>query len=167
MRIFRKCKFILKIKYSIIKATTYYGKQSKLNVHTFIYIPNKWSMDNITQNEGFGKRKYFSFEERKILEKLCKEDRYRRSIGEKGISKRSMGEILGRSHSTIKKELERMPRYELVYSASWAHGDYLRKQQNKGNVRKLDRDITLRSAVIEGILGDKSPEQISKRIKKL
>lgn len=124
-------------------------------------------MDNIIQMEGFAKRKYFSFEERKILEKLCLEDRSQRSVGEKGISKRSMGKILGRSHSTIKEELERMPRYELVYSASWAHRDYLRKQANKGNVRKLDRDIVLRSAVIEGILGDKSPEQISRRIRKL
>lgn len=124
-------------------------------------------MDNFTQNEGFAKRKYFSFEERKILEKLSREDRYFRGIGEKGISMRSMGKILDRSHSTIKEELERMPRYELIYSASWAHGDYLRKQQNKGNVRKMDRDIALRSAVIEGILGDKSPEQISRRIRKL
>jgi len=124
-------------------------------------------MSNNTQNESFAKRKYFSFEERKILEKLVLEDRCQRSIGEKGISMRSMGKILSRSHSTIKEELERLPRYELVYSATWAHGDYLKKQQNKGNVRKLDRDIVLRSAVIEGILGDKSPEQISKRIKKL
>jgi len=136
-------------------------------VHTFIYILNKWSMDHIIQIECFAKRKYFSFEERKILEKLSREDREKRNIGEKGISLRSMAKILGRVHSTIREELERVPRYELVYSATWAHGDYLRKQQNKGNVRKLDRDITLRSAVIEGILGDKSPEQISKRIKKL
>jgi IS30 family transposase len=82
-------------------------------------------MDNIIQIEGFAKRKYFSFEERKILEKLCLEDRYQRSIGEKGISVRSMAKILGRSNSTITEELKRMPRYELVYSASWAHGDYL------------------------------------------
>ena len=108
-------------------------------------------MDNIIQMEGFAKRKYFSFEERKILEKLCREDRYQRSIGEKGISMRSMAKILGRVHSTIKEELERLPRYELVYSASWAHGDYLRKQRSKGNVRKLERNVALRSAVIEGI----------------
>lgn len=124
-------------------------------------------MDNIIQMEGFAKRKYFSFEERKILEKLCKEDREKRSIGEKGISIRSMAKILGRSHSTIMEELKRLPRYELIYSASWAQRDYLIKQQNKGNIRKLDRDMILRNTVIEGILGDKSPEQISKRIKKL
>ena len=109
-------------------------------------------MRDITQNEGLAKRKYFSFEERKILEKLCLEDRYQRSLGEKGISMRSMGKILGRVHSTIKEELKRLPRHEIIYSASWAHGDYLRKQQNKGNVRKLDRDLTLRNAVIAGIL---------------
>ena len=124
-------------------------------------------MRDITQNEGLAKRKYFSFEERKILEKLCLEDRYQRSLGEKGISMRSMGKILGRVHSTIKEELKRLPRHEIIYSASWAHGDYLRKQQNKGNVRKLDRDLTLRNAVIAGILWDKSPEQISHRIQKL
>ena len=136
-------------------------------MHTFIYIPNKWSMNDFTQKEGFAKRKYFSFEERKILEKLCKEDREKRNIGEKGISKRSMAKILERTHSTIIEELKRVPRYELIYSASWAHRDYLLKQANKGNVRKLDQNITLRNAVIEGLLGDKSPEQISKRIKKL
>jgi IS30 family transposase len=124
-------------------------------------------MDNNTQNDGFAKRKYFSFSERQILEKLCFEDRYKRSIGEKGISLRSMGKILGRSHSTIKEERERLPRYELVYSASWAHRDYLSKQQNKGNVRKLDKDPKLREVVIEGILGDKSPEQVAERVRTL
>lgn len=136
-------------------------------MQTFIYIPNKWSMDDFIQKEGFAKRKYFSFEERKILEKLCLEDGEKRSVGEKGISARSMGRILRRSHSTITEELKRMPRYELVYSAAWAHRDYLVKQANKGNVRKLDRDIVLRNAVMEGILGDKSPEQVSKRIQTL
>ena len=124
-------------------------------------------MDNNTQNDGFAKRKYFSFSERQILEKLCFEDRYKRSIGEKGISLRSMGKILGRSHSTIKEERERLPRYELVYSASWAHRDYLSKQQSKGNVRKLDKDPKLREVVIEGILGDKSPEQVAERVRTL
>ena len=66
-------------------------------MYTFIYIPNKWSMDNIMQIEGFAKRKYFSFEERKILEKLCLEDRCQRSIGEKGISVRSMAKIPDRT----------------------------------------------------------------------
>ena len=117
--------------------------------------------------EGFAKRKYFSFEERKILEKLCREDREKRSIGKKGISVRSIAKILGRAHSTITEELKRLPRHEIIYSASWAHRDYLLKQTNKGNVRKLDRDMILRNAVVEGILGDKSPEQISERIKKL
>jgi IS30 family transposase len=124
-------------------------------------------MDNIIQMEGFAKRKYFSFEERKILEKLCREDKEKRNIGEKGISIRSIAKILGRAHSTITEELKRIPRYELIYSASWAHRDYLMKQANKGNVRKLDRDMILRNAVIEGILGDKSPEQISRRIHRL
>ena len=124
-------------------------------------------MDNNTEKEAFAKRKYFSFEERKILEKLCLEDMEHRKNGEKGISLRSIGKILGRAHSTIAEELNRLPQYELVYSASCAHRDYLQKQENKGNVRKLDRDTTLRSVVIEGILGDKSPEQISQRIRKL
>ena len=124
-------------------------------------------MNDFIQTEGFVKRKYFSFEERKILEKLCTEDRYQKSIGKKGVSMRSMAKILGRVHSTIKKELERLPRYELIYSASWAHKDYLLKQANKGNIRKLDKDPRLREVVIEGILGDKSPEQISKRLRTL
>lgn len=76
-----------------------------------------------------------------------------------------MGRILGRSHSTITAELARKPRYELVYRAEWAELDYRRKQENKGNIRKLDKDPKLREAVIEGLLTDKSPEQISNRIR--
>ena len=60
-----------------------------------------------------------------------------------------MSHILGRSHSTIKEELERRPQYELVYRAEWAERDYQTKQQNKGNVRKLDKDPKLREVVIE------------------
>ena len=100
-----------------------------------------------------------------MLEKLCEEDRYHRNKGEKGISVRSMARILHRVHSTVIEELKRKPRYEIVYRAEWAHRDYLAKQQNKGNIRKLDKDPKLREAVIEGLLGDKSPEQISERIR--
>ena len=60
-----------------------------------------------------------------------------------------MGNVLGRSHSTIKEELGRRPWYELIYRAEWAERDYQTKQQNKGNVRKLDKDPKLREAVIE------------------
>lgn len=124
-------------------------------------------MNNFTQVFGNGKRKYFSFEERKRLERLAREDYYLRRSGERGISARSMGKILERSHSTISEELSRKPAHEEYYRAEYAHKDFLRKQENKGNVRKLDKDPRLRKAVMDGITSDCSPEQISKRIRRI
>lgn len=78
-----------------------------------------------------------------------------------------MGDILGRSHSTISEELSRKPAYEEYYKAAFAQKDFLRKQENKGNIRKLDKDPKLRSLVIEGILADCSPQETSNRLKLL
>lgn len=97
-------------------------------------------MNNITQSLGNGKRKYFSFDERKKLEKMLLE----------GISLHSCANILGRGYSTIQEESKRKPSYDR-YRAEYAHRDFLRKQENKGNVRKLDKDPKLRKAVIDGI----------------
>lgn len=123
-------------------------------------------MNNFTQSLSNGKRKYFSFPERKQLEKLVVEDISLRSHGEKGISLRSMGKILGRSHSVISEELWRKHPLD-HYKAEYAHRDFLIKQENKGNVRKLDKDPKLRKAVIEWIIWDQSPEQVAERIRML
>ena len=94
-------------------------------------------MEDFIPVSGFGKRKYFSFEERKALEKMLSE----------GVSARSCAEILGRSKSAVAEESKRKPPYDR-YRAEWAHRDFLAKQRNKGNVRKLDSDPALRRAVL-------------------
>jgi transposase, IS30 family len=82
--------------------------------------------------------------------------------------------MLGRStHTGVLAELKRIPAstnalgQKQAYSAEYAEKDFTIKQENKWNIRKLDKDPKLRSLVIEGILWDKSPEQIEGRIKRM
>lgn len=123
-----------------------------------------WSIKNNTQDIGSGKRKFFSFEERKRLEKLRKQN----------IGIRMCARILERStHTSVLNELKRIPESTNAlgekqdYTAEYAQRDFILKQENKWNIRKLDKDPKLRLLVIEGILWDKSPEQISGRIKRM
>lgn len=60
--------------------------------------------------------------------------------------------------------MKRKPPYDR-YRAEWAHRDFLLKQENKGNVRKLDKDPKLRAAVVDGIRKDSSPEQVAARLR--
>lgn len=53
------------------------------------------------------------------------------------------------------------------YRAEYAQRDFLSAQRSKGNIGKLSSNIHLRSVVIEGILADSSPEQISNRIARM
>jgi transposase, IS30 family len=119
-------------------------------------------MQDTIQDIPFTKRKFFTFEERKRLEKLRN----------RWVGVRECARILGRlSHTPVLTELARIPSYTdalgnpMPYSAEYAEIDYLRKQENKWNIRKLDKDPKLRERVIEWILWDKSPEQIAGRIK--
>lgn len=121
-------------------------------------------MDDFSPILGVGKRKYFSLVERKRLEKLVVENLKLAGLGEKRNSVRSMARTLGRSHQSVLEELGRKPEYDR-YRAEWAERDSLTKQENKGNVRKLDKDPRLRAAVIEGISKDSSPEQVAERIR--
>jgi transposase, IS30 family len=113
-------------------------------------------MTHNTEVWGNLKRKYFSFAERQKLEKLLFE----------GISLRSCADILDRGYSTIQGEAQRKPVYDR-YRASYAHRDFLVKQANKGNVRKLDRNERLREEVLIGITTECSPEQIAARITRM
>ena len=113
-------------------------------------------MTDITLTTPVLKRKYFSFEERKKLEKL-QHDR---------VCVRESARILQRSHSTILRELARAPVYD-IYRAEYAQRDFLSKQRSKGNIGKLSSNTHLRSAVIAGILADSSPEQVSNRIARM
>jgi IS30 family transposase len=110
-------------------------------------------MTHITPSTPVLKRKYFSFEERRYLERLRQQN----------VGIRECARILVRSHSVILRELARAPAYDR-YRAEYAQRVALRAQSNKGNVGKLTSNASLRSAVVEGILRDSSPEQISARI---
>lgn len=94
--------------------------------------------------------KHLTFEERKCIEKMLKE----------GLSKRQIAKILKRSHSSILDEIKRnqMP-YENIYDAESAHERFLKRQNNKGNVKKLGKDHELKRMVITKLQEDYSPEQ--------
>lgn len=100
--------------------------------------------------------KHLNYEERRSIEKMLKE----------GIGVRAVGKILGRSHSSISDEIRRnkMP-YERRYCAETAHERFLRRQNNKGNVRKLEKDEDLKRMVINNLNEDFSPEQTAGLIK--
>lgn len=112
-------------------------------------------MTNNIQDFVITKQKYISFEERKMIEKMNNDN----------ISIRSMAKILVRAHSSISEELKRKHPLD-TYKAEYAHRDYLLKQKNKWNIKKLDKDPRLRKIVIQCINNDWSPEEISKRIKR-
>ena len=77
-------------------------------------------MTNNTQDLSNAKQKYFSFEERQMLEKMNNTQ----------MKARAMARVLGKSHSTILSELKRKHPLD-TYKASYAHKDYLLKQMNK------------------------------------
>ena len=100
--------------------------------------------------------KHFSFQERKSIEKMRKEK----------IGIRVMARILKRSHSSISGELSRNQMLnEKWYCAETAHERFLKRQNNKGNVHKLERDEDLKRMVIENLNQEFSPEQTAGLIK--
>ena len=101
------------------------------------------------------KQKYISFEERKMIEKMNNDN----------IWVRAIARILSRAHSSISEELKRKHPLD-IYKAEYAHKDYFEKQNNKWNVKKLDKDPRLRELVIYCLKKDWSPEEISKRIER-
>jgi len=84
-------------------------------------------MTNNTQYLSNAKQKYISYDERRMIEKM-NNDR---------IWVRAMARILVRAHSSISDELQRKHPLD-VYKADYAHRDYLLKQNNKWNIKKLD-----------------------------
>ena len=81
-------------------------------------------------------------------------------MAKEGLKIREMARVLGRSHSSISEEIGRnKQRYEKWYCAETAHERFLKRQNNKGNVKKLDKDEDLKRMVIENLNEDFSPEQ--------
>jgi len=96
------------------------------------------------------------YEERQILEKLLKKD----------ISKRQIGNILKKSHSTILYELKHHSGKTLDYSAERAQLIYEKRQLNKGNKKKIDCNVELKEFIIKSLKEDWSPEQIAGSLKR-
>ena len=94
--------------------------------------------------------KHLNYEERKCIEKMAQE----------GLKIREMGRILQRSHSSISQEISRnKQKHERLYCADTAHQRFLKRQNNKGNVGKLEKDDDLKRMVIRNLNEDFSPEQ--------
>lgn len=94
--------------------------------------------------------KHLNFQERKCLAKMLKE----------GLRKRQIARILKRSHSSILDEIRRNKMsYEKRYDPETAHERFLKRQNNKGNVKKLEKDEDLKKMVIKNLNDDFSPEQ--------
>lgn len=101
--------------------------------------------------------KQFSFEERKILEKLLKEK----------MSMRERGRILEKSHSVILYELKHNKGKNTEYSAEFAQRLHEERQLKKGKKKKIENNEKLKLFIIEKLEQDQwSPEQISGKLKR-
>lgn len=101
------------------------------------------------------KYKHLSIEEREILQTLWWE---RRPI-------REMARVLGRSPSSISRELKRnFPLEHKVYTPRLAHERALKSRRSRGRKERL-RNLEVRSYVREKLKLRWSPEQIAGRIK--
>lgn len=76
-----------------------------------------------------------------------------------GVSKREIGKRLGRSHTTISRELRGKERYSPVQSNTEAQG-----RRHKQDRRKLD-DPLLRAFIVKKLGEQWSPEEIAGRLK--
>lgn len=102
------------------------------------------------------KYKHFSIEEREKIQQMAW-DR---------ISVRSMAKILGRSHSSILRELARSsPGRSYQYSPRLANERALAKRKERGRKDRLKNKV-IRSYVVNHLKQRWSPEQISGRMKR-
>lgn len=101
------------------------------------------------------KYKHFAIEERELLQTL----HWQRK------STREMARALGRSPSSVSRELQRnFPPEHRVYTPRLAHERALAKRKNRGRTDRLKNE-TIRRYVIEHLKENWSPEQIAGRIK--
>lgn len=99
--------------------------------------------------------KRLTYEDRKVLQKLLS----------KNMRKRAIGRAMGKPHTVVLYELKHHCGDYLPYDADRAQGIYERNQLNKGNVKKLEKNESLRNYVLEKLKDNFSPEQISGRLK--
>lgn len=100
--------------------------------------------------------KQINFTERKMVEKMLKQE----------MRVRAIGRVLNRGHSTISEEISKNKSpHEVQYNAELAQARHEKRQTNKGNKSKLARKEKLKEYVIAKLEEDWSPEQISGELK--
>ena len=100
-------------------------------------------------------KRYLSFEERKMIEKMLKEK----------LSLRKIWWVLWRWKSTICDEIKNNSTFYDWYKAELAHKKFLRNQLNKWNKFKIENNSKLLNYIIQSLKEDWSPEEISWRLK--
>jgi IS30 family transposase len=114
-------------------------------------------MKIIKENEKKKNHKwYITFHEREIIEKMLKQN----------ISRRKIWKILLRWKSTISDEINRYKTYASWYQACLAQLQFERNQKKKWNKRKIENDNRIKNYILEKLILDWSPEEISWRIRK-
>src|SRR5580658_5351756 len=84
-------------------------------------------------------------------------------LHEAGQSRRQIAAALDRSPSTVSRELKRNRGAKVGYKPAYAQ-EQTRARRWKGS--RLERDESLRAAIIERLASGWSPEQISGRLKR-
>ena len=98
---------------------------------------------------------YLTFDERKKIEKMLTE----------WLSRRNIAKVLWRWKSTICDEINNNSTFHDWYKHELAHRFFLRKQENKGNISKIESNDTIKQFILDWLDEDWSPEEISGRIK--
>jgi len=110
----------------------------------------------IKTKEKLNKNYHLLFDDRKMIEKMLKE----------WLSRRKIAKILWKWKTSICDEVKNNSTESSWYVAELAHKKYLRNCLNKGNILKIQNNITLKQYIFDKLELDWSPEEISWRLKK-
>ena len=106
-------------------------------------------MKNIMNNEkSSNTKKYLSFEERRMIEKMMKE----------WLSLRKIWWVLWRWKSTIWDEIKNNSTFYDWYKAELAHKKFLKNQLKKRNKDKIETNSKLQEYILSKLKLDWSPE---------
>lgn len=98
---------------------------------------------------------YITFEDRKLIEKMLWQ----------WLSKRNIAKVLWRWKTSIYDEINNNSTFHDWYKHELAHKLFLRKQNKKGNISKINSNDKLKNYIIKELNKDWSPEEIMWRIK--
>ena len=114
-------------------------------------------MENIINLEKSAKiKKYLSFEERKMIEKMLKQ----------WLNWRNIALVLWRWKSTIYDEIKHNSTFYDWYKSELAHKKFLKNQLKKRNKDKIETNSKIQEYILSKLKLDWSPEEISWRLKK-